>query len=184
MESGDKRQTRFENLVLTHWSDLYRLALGIGYDRDSAERLVRATLLAGADNLAQFKTSSEARLWLLKLMVRVPTEALCNEVQDLSTDPALVHFRSGVRPLSDDEPDPLLVRVDQALQQLFGERRLILVLAFLDRRSCEEIAAILKLSESVVRRELAQGLIQFQTYMDKGRVEASPDFKEACQFDG
>lgn len=183
MESGDNRQTRFEDLVLTHWGDLYRIALGIGYDRDSAERLVHVTLLAGADNLAQFKTPSEAKLWLLKLMVRFPAEALCNEAQGISADPAHVHSRSTVSPLSDDEPGPLLVRVHQALQQLLGERRLILVLAILDGRSCEEIAALLRISGSVVTRELALGLIQFHTCMDKGRLETSSDFKEVCHFD-
>jgi DNA-directed RNA polymerase specialized sigma24 family protein len=162
----------FENYVLSHWGDLYRLAVGIGYNRASAERLVHVTLVAGFDQLNENRLQSpaDAKLWLLKLMIRFPGEALCDEVDDLKPSRSA---EPGFQP----DADPLLVGVHLGLQQLGGQQRIILLLAILERRSCEDIADILKLSESEVRRELARCVLQFH----KSLAGSSPDFPMAVK---
>ena len=149
--------SEFQELVDDHYQALYRFALSLTRNSDTAADLVQETFCIWAAKGDQLQDRSKAKTWLFTTL---PREFLS-------------HLRRSARftdePVDDDAPVVIPASPDQAERQLDGQRALDLLgnlvetnrtplaLFYLQQHSYKEIATILDIPIGTVMSRLARG---------------------------
>jgi len=148
---------KFEELVDAHYQTLYRFAMSMTRDADSASDLVQETFCIWATKGGQLRDRSKAKTWLFTTLHRE----------------FLSHRRKASRfseePLDEETADEETAASEDAERQMDGQRALDLLAAldetyrtplalfYLQQHSYKEIAAILDVPIGTVMSRLSRG---------------------------
>ena len=167
----------FNQIVLGYQDRIFTLALRLLGDEDSAEDITQNTFLAAYHSLPHFRNGS-LRSWLY----RIATNASYDEIRSRKRHPIL--------PLEDEEskverfmrPDDcpgscispeeayerceLEQEIQEGLNQLAENRRVVVILVDLQGLDYLEAAQILKVSVGTVKSRLARARAQLLSYLN------------------
>ena len=166
-ESVKKRKS-FEAEALQHMEALYRTALRMTKNESDAEDLVQEAYVKAYRFWDRFEPGSNCRAWLFKIM----TNIFINEYRSKSRSPMSVNvdelddnFLYGQLAIDETTRNPeqeLFSRifdddVKKAIESLPDDFRVVVVLAFLEGFSYQEIADIMDLQLGTVKSRLHRG---------------------------
>jgi len=165
---GVKKRKSFEAEALQHMEALYRTALRMTKNESDAEDLVQEAYVKAYRFWDRFEPGSNCRAWLFKIM----TNIFINEYRSKTRSPMSVNvdelddnFLYGQLAVDETTRNPeqeLFSRifdddVKKAIESLPDDFRLVVVLAFLEGFSYQEIADIMDLQLGTVKSRLHRG---------------------------
>jgi len=165
----EKKQRDFEDTAMKHTDALYRTALRMTKNTKDAEDLVQETLLKAYRFFDRFEPGTNIKAWLFKIMMNI----FINDYRQKSKKPAAVSYED----IDDNylyhqlkysktegrNPEELLFSrivdddVKRAIEELPDDFRIVVVLAFLEEFSYQEIAEIADLQLGTVKSRLHRG---------------------------
>ncbi|HXR39235.1 MAG TPA: sigma-70 family RNA polymerase sigma factor [Terracidiphilus sp.] len=146
----------FEQLVDTHQSMVFSLALRMTADRGLAEEIAQDVFMELDRNLARIESPAHACFWLRRVAMSRSADALRRRKVrgiDLWVDLDDIHAAS-----AEDRASPLSARLEQLLATLPEPQRAALVLRYQEDLTPEEIASTLKAPLATVKSHLQRGL--------------------------
>jgi RNA polymerase sigma-70 factor, ECF subfamily len=152
IHEAQKRQDNFEFVALPHSSSLLRVARRLSLDPVLAEDLVQETLLLAWRGFDGFRTGTNMRAWLFRILFNV----FHGHGRRQQSRPVLVPMPVGLE-LELRAPDGALIdamAVARALDTLSEEHRGVLLLAVVEGFTCREVAAILSVPIGTVMSRL------------------------------
>lgn len=158
-------RTEFDTLVEALTPELYRYALGLCRNPDTAEDLVQETFLRGWRSRGHLRDAGAARAWLYKILRNEHArlyERQRPEVRDPHTLPEIAV--TGI----DDRAEAFVIR--QALAQLDCEYRDPLLLQVIGGFSCKEIGEMLALNTNTVLTRLFRARKQLRETLSGSTV--------------
>jgi len=119
------RQAQFEALVQAYSADLYRFAFWLSRDRSHAEDLVQETFFRAWRSLGSLQSESSAKAWLLTILrneharmyrrrrVEAPADDgdLLESIPEQEVEPAVAGLRQALKRLPEEYREPLLLQV-------------------------------------------------------------------------
>ncbi len=165
---GVKKRKSFEAEALQHMEALYRTALRMTKNESDAEDLVQEAYVKAYRFWDRFEPGSNCRAWLFKIM----TNIFINEYRSKTRSPMSVNvdelddnFLYGQLAVDETTRNPeqeLFSRifdddVKKAIESLPDDFRKVVVLAFLEGFSYQEIADIMDLQLGTVKSRLHRG---------------------------
>jgi len=166
---GDR--STFESQVEPLLDSLYRTALRMTKNTDDAEDLVQETCLKAYRYFDRFEEGSNLRAWMFKIL----TNLFINRYRKKSKEPTAVEYdeagefylynqmvESGAVSENQGPEKDLFDRmlgadVAQAIDELPDDFRIVVVMAFIEGLSYEEIAAALDVPMGTVKSRLHRG---------------------------
>ena len=165
---GIKKRKSFEAEALPHMEALYRTALRMTKNENDAEDLVQEAYVKAYRFWDSFEPGSNCRAWLFKIM----TNIFINEYRSKARSPMSVNvddlddnFLFGQLAVDQTTRNPeqeLFSRIfdddiKKAIESLPDDFRMVVVLAFLEGFSYQEIADIMDLQLGTVKSRLHRG---------------------------
>lgn len=166
---GDR--SKFEGLVAPLLDSMYRTALRMTKNTDDAEDLVQETCLKAFRYFDRFEEGSNLRAWLFKILTNLfinryrkqakePTRVEYDESEDFYLWSQMV--KAGAVSEHHGPEKDLFDRmlgsdVTQAIDELPEDFRIVVVMAFIEGLSYEEIAAALDVPMGTVKSRLHRG---------------------------
>ena len=172
----------FERLVLRHQDRLYRVAYRMTGNADEAQDLLQDAIVEAYRAFAHFRKGTYFDKWLYRIMSRtfIDRKRSQKRMRCVSLDEPLFGFGSDAdssfeREITDDMSDPAKMieraeldgRVQQGLNQLSSDYRLVMILADIEEFSYEEIAAFLDCPIGTVRSRLHRARSQMRDHLAK-----------------
>jgi RNA polymerase sigma-70 factor (ECF subfamily) len=173
-DKGAKKQREFEEVALVHTDALLRTALRMTKNESDSEDLVQETMLKAYRFFDRFERGSNIKAWLFKIMTNIfinnyrqksrkPSSVSYEDIDDNFLYHQLENSRSKVA-----DPEEVLFAkiidddVRKAIDELPEDFRMVVVLAFLEEFSYEEIAEIADIQLGTVKSRLhrARKLLQ------------------------
>jgi RNA polymerase sigma-70 factor, ECF subfamily len=164
-----KKQVEFEDTAMAHTDALYRTALRMTKNIKDAEDLVQETLLKAYRFFDRFEPGTNIKAWLFKIMMNI----FINEYRQKSKKPTSMSYEDvddnylyhqlKFQKTEGRNPEDLLFSrifdddVKQAIEELPDDFRIVVVLAFLEEFSYQEIAEIANLQLGTVKSRLHRG---------------------------
>lgn len=138
---ADGDRAAFQSLYLVYHRRLARFLMRLTRHYDVAEEIINDTLWIVWCKAGQFRAESQVSTWIMGIAYRRALKALRQrQAVDHLSDPLLDDLRdTGEEPQHTEELHEWL---DQALEYLPPEQRLVLELTYYLGHSCAEIAAI------------------------------------------
>jgi len=173
---ADGDRAAFQSLYLTYHRRLARFLMRLTRHYDVAEEIINDTLWIVWCKAGQFRAESQVSTWIMGIAYRRALKALRQrQAVDHLSDPLLDDLRdTGEEPQHTEELHEWL---DQALEYLPPEQRLVLELTYYLGHSCAEIAVITDCPVNTVktrmfhaRRKLRELLPQLATPHAGGRA--------------
>jgi RNA polymerase sigma-70 factor (ECF subfamily) len=173
-----ERQKEFEDVALEHTDALLRTALRMTKNQSDSEDLVQETMLKAYRFFDRFERGSNIKAWLFKIMTNIfinnyrqksrqPTGVSYDDVDDNY----LYHQIEDSRGRETDPEQALFAKmvdsdVRKAIEELPEDFRMVVILAFLEGFSYEEIAEIADIQLGTVKSRLhrARKLLQKQLW--------------------
>jgi RNA polymerase sigma-70 factor (ECF subfamily) len=145
------RQDEFERIAMPHTRSLLRVARRLTSEFDVAEDLVQETMLAAWRGFHQFRTGTNERAWLFRILIN----AVHARGRKLHAAPSTApigerDFPSKVGALAGAE-------VVQVLEQLPPEQKEVLLLGVVEGFTGQEIAGILSIPVGTVMSRMSRG---------------------------
>lgn len=169
--AGDEQA--IEWFVRTHEADVFRLALSIVRDANTATEITQETLIAALKALRTYKEKSSLKAWVYTITLNTSRNYLRKRktLEKLrSTLTSLWKINSQTQPSPEDlvlqnERDVILMK---ALDELDEKHRVVVLLRYFQDLTVTEIAQILSTNEGTIhsrlhtaRERLKQALSQF-----------------------
>lgn len=172
--SKSAKQKEFEEVALKHTDALLRTALRMTKNEADADDLVQETMLKAYRFFDRFERGSNIKAWLFKIMTNIfinnyrrksrkPTGVSYDDIDDNF----LYHQLEGSQGRTTDPEESLFTKlldtdVRAAIDELPEDFRIVVVLAFLEQFSYEEIAEIANIQLGTVKSRLhrARKLLQ------------------------
>ncbi len=173
-DKGAKKQREFEEVALVHTDALLRTALRMTKNQSDSEDLVQETMLKAYRFFDRFERGSNIKAWLFKIMTNIfinnyrqksrkPSSVSYEDIDDNFLYHQLENSKS-----KDADPEEILFAklidsdVRKAIGELPADFRMVVVLAFLEEFSYEEIAEIADIQLGTVKSRLhrARKLLQ------------------------
>jgi len=154
LDSNSKSEPNIHSLIANHHIDLYRYAYRLTGKQEEAEDLTQQTFMIAHEKINQLRDPSLARSWLFTVLRNC---FLKTKRKPLPQNAASVEINVNDIPetrLNDDNLDGELLQ--NALNQLSEEFRLVLVMFFFERCSYKEIAEKLDLPIGTVMSRLSR----------------------------
>ncbi len=171
------RKGEFEEVALPHIDSLYNLALNLTRNRKDAEDLVQETYLRAYRFFDSYKTGTRIRAWLFRIL----RNTFINRYRASKVRPEQVDFEkveavyetlateAAERRNPQLSPEDRVMHgvldatVQDALDELPEEYRLVVLLAFVEDLSYREIAETLSIPVGTVMSRLHRGRKLLQT---------------------
>jgi RNA polymerase sigma-70 factor (ECF subfamily) len=131
------QEDEFERVAMCHSRSLLRVARRLTSNSSAAEDLVQDCFLLAWRNFHQFRTGTNARAWLFRILFN----AFYAEGRKLRRVPALVPLTAEARTISPSLDEAM--EVSRALNDLPIEHRTVLLLGVVEGFTCGEMAEIL-----------------------------------------
>ena len=162
-EDQAAKSTGFEEVALPHLPLLYRVAYRLTGSRADAEDLVQETFFKAFRSFHQFQEGTNCKAWLLTILrhthldhVRKMAKAPPAEPWD-EVEPTFDGTQLLIERIELALEKALEAEVEQALQTLPPQQRLVIILADLEEMRYEEIARVLECPVGTVRSRLHYG---------------------------
>ena len=160
----------FESLTQPHVDALWRTAFRMTGDQDAADDLTQETCLKAYRSFSRFKTGSNYRAWIFRILTNLCLDHLRREKRSpvVRSGVDMNVLESGTTMRRDHDPDAQVLRreirsaVLRAMSQLTPEIRLVVSLALLEGRTYQEIAEIVGCPVGTVRSRLSRGRQQLR----------------------
>ncbi len=169
-EASKGNAARFEDLTRQHLRALWRTALRMTGDSQTAEDLTQETCLRAYRSFDSYEDGTNYRAWIFRIMSNLCTDHLRRQARapfvSLDADAAATALSSYCSEA--DRPDVRLLhktfRSDAfvAMGRLSPEVRLVVSLALVDGCSYQEISQIADCPVGTVRSRLSRGRQQLQ----------------------
>jgi RNA polymerase sigma-70 factor, ECF subfamily len=145
------RQDEFERIAMPHTRSLLRVARRLTSERDTAEDLVQETMLAAWRGFHQFRSGTNARAWLFRILINT-VHARGRKLRTApATSPIAEHDFSV-------EAGVLIgMEVAQALDELPSEQKEVLLLGVVEGFTSQEMAGILSIPIGTVMSRMSRG---------------------------
>ncbi len=164
-----KKQREFEDTAMEHTDALYRTALRMTKNTKDAEDLVQETLLKAFRFFDRFEPGTNIKAWLFKIMMNI----FINDYRQKSKQPSSMSYEDvddnylyhqlKFQKTEGKNPEQFLFSrifdddVKRAVEELPDDFRIVVVLAFLEQFSYQEIAEIANLQLGTVKSRLHRG---------------------------
>lgn len=162
----DGSDEAFEELVNRHLQSIYNFLYQFTQDRDSLDDLTQETFIKVWKNIRKFDPEKNFRTWLFAIAKNTAYDFLKKKktipfsfFENSEGDSPLENI-SEENPLPDEilQRQDLEKELDQKLQELPDNYRIILLMRYKDDFSLQEIAEILNLSYNTVKSQHARAL--------------------------
>lgn len=163
----------FNRLVLTYQGMTYNLAYRILGNAEGAEDAAQEAFIKAYRNLGQYRGGS-FKAWLLRIVTNVCYDQLrhvqrrpANSLEDMAVDPE--HAGRLVDPA--EQPSDYALRqelshvIQQGIDLLPAEQRLVLILCDVEGLSYEEIAEVMDTSLGTVKSRLSRGRAKLRDFL-------------------
>lgn len=139
-----------QGLMKRHWNSLFVAAFQICKNREDAEDVVQDTFLQYHTNKKEYESEEHIRVWLLRVAI--------NKAKNVN----LTFWRRNKQPLEDyletlTFETKEVSNLFEAVLALPEKYRVVIHLFYYEDYSVQEIAGVLKLSESNVKIRLSRG---------------------------
>jgi RNA polymerase sigma-70 factor, ECF subfamily len=168
----------FEDEALPHFEDLYRTAVRVIGDRETAEDLVQETYLEAWKSFQRFESGTNCRAWLFKILFHVIHHHRRKWVRlkftsedEASLEQTLVYEPPIPQDLTDEDILAALDKVPQSYRE-------VLLLADVQEFSYKEVADTLNIPIGTVMSRLSRGRSILRTQLT---AAALPVRAEAAQ---
>ena len=148
------KQSKFDSLVRAYSTELYRFAYWLCRDRHTAEDVVQETFARAWKACDELRDDKAAKAWLYTIMRHEYARLFRRKPLDIDHDQALDEI------VDTAGHDPLqALEFEQAMKALPESYREPLLLQWIGGYSCQEIAAMMNISEGAVMTRLTRGRI-------------------------
>ena len=171
----------FTVLVDRYMKHLYHFARQLVGENQAAEDIVQDTFLKAWKNLKRFDRTKSWKTWIFAIAKNTAYDALKKKktlpFSSFKNEAGLNMLEN--TPLDEVHPDELLDReltvqtLDQGLQQLHPDHRVILVLRYQDDFSLHEIATILKEPYNTVKSRNKRALRSLKQVLKRSNASES-----------
>ena len=172
-DSPDLSQAEFESWAREHYELVYRYAFRLSGNQQTAEDLVQQTFLNAWRSRSQLRERSKSKSWLLTIarnqflkLVRKSSPDLFSQWESETID--LVDSSSGPH-------DGLRLDIQQMLERLPVESRIVVLMFFFEGRSYKEISAELNLKMGTVMSRLARAKDRLRAMMSDDQASADDE---------
>jgi RNA polymerase sigma-70 factor (ECF subfamily) len=189
LKSGDRAE--FGRLVETYYEVIYRLAIKMMGDSQDAEDVLQETFLKAYRHLKGFGGRSSISTWLYRIATNEALMLLRRKRDIVSLDESLETEEGEQEPLQIVDwcclPEEELVsaeaqkHLDQAIQGLPPNLRVVFVLRDIQGLSTQEVSEVLNLSETAVKTRLSRARLRLRQDLTDyfgGRPNLSADIKK------
>lgn len=169
----------FSTLVNQYDRNIYRLAMNITGNREDAEDVLQESFLKAYTNLGRFQGNSRFYTWLVRIAVNEALMKLRKRRSDrsVSLDEPITTDDNQVMPREiedwDDDPEKRYARTElqhilnEAIESLEPQFRMVVVLRDVELLSTEETAELLDLSVPAVKSRLLRGRLKLRERLNK-----------------
>lgn len=169
----------FSTLVNQYDRNIYRLAMNITGNREDAEDVLQEAFLKAYTNLDRFQGNSRFYTWLVRIAVNEALMKLRKRRGDrsVSLDEPVTTDDNQVMPREiedwDDNPEERYAKtelqriVNEAIEGLEPQFRMVVVLRDVEQLSTEETAELLDLSVPAVKSRLLRGRLKLRERLNK-----------------
>ncbi len=159
-QAGDRKA--LSELVKSHEQTVYNFAFKICRDKEKAENTMQETFLSMVKNISQFSGDSKLSTWLYRIVANHCMMAARSQKKftfvEVETEESLFdekYISDSTRlPDVSIENDELRKQLDNAINKLAPEYRLVFLLRDVEEQSTEETAKITGLSVAAVKSRL------------------------------
>jgi RNA polymerase sigma-70 factor, ECF subfamily len=143
----------FELVMRRYNRPLFRLARAIVADDDEARDVVQAAYVRAYYRLEQFRAASTLQWWLARIVVNEANARRRRPTLVVRTDAEVSDFPD----IGADEPERItmsvetVLRVQQAIDRLPADFRIVFMLRAVEELSVAETAAVLEIKEATVK---------------------------------
>jgi RNA polymerase sigma-70 factor (ECF subfamily) len=169
----------FSTLVNQYDRNIYRLAMNITGNREDAEDVLQEAFLKAYTNLDRFQGNSRFYTWLVRIAVNEALMKLRKRRGDrsVSLDEPITTDDNQVMPREiedwDDDPEERYAKTElrgilnEAIESLEPQFRMVVVLRDVEQLSTEETAKLLELSVPAVKSRLLRGRLKLRERLNK-----------------
>ena len=166
--------TAFDELVERYKQRIYSTVYHMTSNHEDANDVAQETFIKAFKNLHRFKGDSAFYTWLYRIAINCTINFLkkrrrtsghlsLDDVDaNLQNDPDFIERTRGEPPTRDVAANELMQRLNEALQQLSENHRLVVTLYDVQGLSHSEIASMMNCSEGTVRSRLYYARLQLQ----------------------
>jgi RNA polymerase sigma-70 factor (ECF subfamily) len=157
MAMADRAQ--FEEIALVHLDSVYRAAWTLCANAHDTEELVQATMLKALQRFDSFRTGTNCRAWLLRILKNTWFDELRHRKvvgPTVPVDGAPLEVRPPPEPTVWSNPRDLLAnfadaQIIRALRELPDELRLTLYLVDVEGLNYDEVGRIMEIPEGTIK---------------------------------
>jgi RNA polymerase sigma factor (sigma-70 family) len=174
----------FAVLMKRHNQKLYRVARGMGVPNEECDDIIQQTYIQAYLKMPQFRGESAFTTWLTRIHINQSLMFLRKQRPSVSEDGALEGMEADalVSPTSEKPATPesemikreLRTVLEQAIEQLPDDHRVVYIMREVEEMSVKEIASALGITESnvKVRMHRARKLLQDQlrSYLEPSEI--------------
>ena len=167
-ETGD--QESFSLIVTRHRDPILKKCLGYVKDKDAAQDLCQEVLIKLFLKLKSYQNQAKFSTWLFSVIHNTSIDYLRKNkrnVENVLVD-KLKNKLADIVEDDEDIPDELSIQIlDELLQQLPTEDRLLLVMKYREGHQIKDIQKVMNLSESAVKMRLKRARTRIEKLHQK-----------------
>ena len=137
-----------EKIVLKYSNMLYKICIVMLCNEQDAQDAIQDTFCRYLEKRPEFKSPEHEKAWLIRVATNI-----CKDMLRLHAR----HPKISIDDLSERLAAPAQKEVLTELLELPPRQRVVIYLHYVDGYSVKEIASILKISESAVKKRLQRG---------------------------
>lgn len=151
----------FVELMELQKSAMYRTAVSILHNDADAADAIQDTILKCWQSIGTLRSDRYFRTWLTRILINC-----CKDIIRKNAEIVYLESYDGIEPSA--EPSPSDRQVQDCIDALSENHRLIFTLHYIQGFSVKEIAQLLSMNENTVKTRLARGRSEFKKiYLDK-----------------
>jgi len=182
---NEKQQRTFEEKILCHEKYLFRMAMSLAKNKETAQDILQQTLTKAYEKWGEFelKETSNCKGWVSKILMNEFLNVFRENKHYLNVSlnlNELDNYLSYKRPLvlgKEDRPDQVLASktflgdVQKAIDELPDFQKGVMSLYLLENRTYEDIAEMLELSINTVKTRIYRAKKKLQVKLREYKSE-------------
>jgi RNA polymerase sigma-70 factor (ECF subfamily) len=166
------RREAYEDVVSTHYASIYRLLLFLTRDTSQAEDMTQEVFASAWEALGDFRGEASVKTWLRRIAYNLFLDAQRRRrrVESRADNAGRGGTDAADDPLSRVMADEHLARMYQAMENLDGAERAVLLLHYMDGLSYREMARVLHQPAGTLKWLTHQALEKLRTQI-AGKAE-------------
>ena len=169
----DGPHDQFERLAAPHLDRLYKYAYRLCGNRDDAEDLVQDLLLKLYPRLEEMKGIDKLGAWMARILYRMYIDRLRRDkrspLQQMEDEEAVYETYASTQPgpLDTVDSDSTLTIINEALQRLSDDHRLLIILHDVEGHNLQEIHEITGLPLGTIKSRISRARNKLREIISK-----------------